>query len=262
MNLTRKYFFPALSACIIFYDEWMQVESCIKSFRRFYKHSQVILARDSLHPEIPRSLRQFNCSLVPENRSMGYLHEIVRNKKSLADLSLKQRIEIIDSQIQKLQDIVLANKSDYILFLEYDSYVRRRVPVYFGTDIETIEVNKFSTDFVNLVEKITSTKLTFCGWGFVTGVVRSDALRDALVWYQINKKVVEIIASHEPRMVVLDFLAPLLIHFSGGKVGNHKLTTECYRDMFWRLRRTPLLHQYRGNKRKLGFLMRRAILNF
>ena len=36
---------------------------------------------------------------------------IIRNKKSLADLSLKQRMEIIDSQIQKLQDIFLANKS-------------------------------------------------------------------------------------------------------------------------------------------------------
>jgi len=250
-----------LSACIVFYDEWIQVESCIKSFKRFYKQGQVILARDTLPPEIPDTLHQFNCSLVPENRSIGYLCEIIRNKKSFADLSLKQRMEIVDSQIRKLQDVFLVNKGDYILFLEYDSYVRRKVPVYFGTDIETIEANEFSADFVNLVEKITSTKLPFCGWGFVTGVVRSDAVRDALVWYRANKKVIEIVVSREPRMMVFDFLVPLLIHFSGGKVGNHKLTTECYRDTFWRLRKTPLLHQYRGNKRMLSFLMRRAILS-
>lgn len=261
-NLTRKYFFPTVTACIIFHDEWVQVESCINSFRRYYKQSQVILARDTLPPEIPDSLQRFNCSLVPENRSMEYLFEIIRSNKSFVELSLKQRVEIIDSQIRKLQDVSLANKSDYILFLEYDSYVRRKVPVYFDTDIETLEVNKFSSDFVNLVEKITSTKMSFGGWGFVTGVVKSDALRDALVWYQRNKRVIETVASYEPRMMVLDFLTPLLIHFSGGKVGNHNLTTECNRDKLWRLRKTPLLHQYRGDKRKFGFLMRRAILNF
>jgi len=259
--LTLRSYFPDLSACIIFYDEWEQVEACIRSFKRFYPDGQVILARDTLPPKLPDNLRKFNCSLVPQNGSMGYLVDLARQNKSLDDLNLKQRLKIINSQIQKLQDISRVNKSGHILFLEYDSYVRRKVPVFFDSDIETIEANKFSVDFVALVEKITCRKLPFSGWGFVTGTVNSNSLRDALLWYKVNRKIVSKIATYEPKLVVLDFLVPILVHLSGGKVGNNNLTTECYRDKFWRWRGTPLLHQYRAEKRKYRFLMSRSFLD-
>jgi hypothetical protein len=254
------YHFPTLTACVIFHNEWIEVEECIVSFKRYYPNETVILARDTLPPIIPNEFEKYKCVIIPRNNAMNYLILLNSLGKSINELNLQQRLHIINLQVNKLSSISKKCKTEFVLFLEYDSLVRRKIPVYSDTDIEILEANKFTNFFLKKINRVSTRPVNFSGWGFVTGTIRVQALKEAILWYQNNQTIISQITQIESQMVVLDFLLPVLIHLSGGKVKSHNLTIECSRDKLWRLRKAPLLHQYRGKHRNFRSCIRRSLI--
>lgn len=246
--MSAAFTFPNLTALMIFHHEWEAVEVCLKSFRKFYPDGQIMLARDSLNPYIPDNLRYLNPEILSKNDAMEAMHEFHFDSRSLFELPTEQRLQIVMKQINRMKECATRSKNDFILALEYDALVRGKVRVYSGVDLETLSANRYSPNLIHTVESLCQRKVSFFGWGFVVGIVRTSAIIKAAVWLEDNLEVMKHLVELEPNFVFLDFLMPMLIFLSGGNVEDNGLTVECSRDRFWRYRKAPLLHQYRGRK--------------
>jgi len=246
----EEFSYPELSAFMIFHHEWEAVENCLNSFRKYYPVGEILLARDTFAPYVPRNLQRFSPVLLSRNDAMDKITEFIFDRRSVAELSLSERFEIATKQILRLQESAKLATNEYILALEYDAVIRGRVPVYRGVDLETLEANPYSEDFITLIESISRRKMTIHGWGYVVGVARRSALLKASEWFFENENVVKKLLDFDSRMIFLDFLTPVIVHLSGGVVANNHLTVECTRDKFWFFRRAPLLHQFRGKYSK------------
>jgi hypothetical protein len=229
------------------YNEWTKVADCLSSFRKYYPGGQILLARDVLTPYIPDSLKMFEPTLISRYNTMGKILEFAWDGRDLSELNLEERMLIVEQNILRLVEVANLSQNEYILSLEYDAHIRGRVPIFSETDIESLEINPYPAEFLNALNLQSKAEFPITGWGFVVGTVSRTALLRTYKWsLQHRDKLVQLTAA-EPRMIVLDFLLPVLVHISGGVVSNHGLTTECLRDKFWRFRKTPLLHQYESN---------------
>ena len=241
-----RFFYPDLTAMMIFHHEWDAVESCLSRFKKFYPSGEILLVRDSFTPYTPKKLEYLSPILTSKNDAMDKIIEFAFDKRPLTDMSVEERFKIVTKQVMRVEECARLATKDYLLALEYDAVVRKKVPVFHGVDLETLEVNSYSTDFIQLIQTISGKKVNFKGWGFVVGVAKRSALLEAAKWFRSNEVTAKMLTDIEPRMIFLDFLLPILVHLSGGNVANNKLTTECSRDKYWRLRKSPLLHQFRG----------------
>jgi hypothetical protein len=239
--------YPSLTALMITHHEWTKVEECLSSFRKYYPDGQILLARDVLTPYVPQNLKKFQPTLVSRYNTMEKILEFSWDDRDLVELKLEERMLIVEQNIYRLFETATLSHNEYILALEYDARVRGRVPVFSDTDIESLEVNPYPSEFLNQIKLLSNKEFPIKGWGFVVGTVSRTSLLRAHDWCQKNQDKLTELTESDPRMVVLDFLLPILVHISGGVVSNHGLTTECLRDKFWRFRRTPLLHQYESN---------------
>jgi len=147
-----------------------------------------------------------------------------------------------------MKECATRSKNEFILALEYDALVRGKIKVFSGVDLETLSANHYPITLIHAVERICQHKVNFLGWGFVVGVVKTSAIIKAAIWLEDNLEVMRRLVDLDPNFVFLDFLMPILIFLSGGHVEDNGLTVECSRDRFWRYRKAPLLHQYRGKK--------------
>ena len=246
--MSNSYTYPNLTALMIFHHEWNAIEVCLKSFKKSYPDGQIILARDTLTPFLPIQLQYLNPELLGQNDAMNKIAELSFDSRTYLDLSIIERMDIVSKQIRRVKEAALKSRNENILFLEYDALVRAKVRVFDGVDLETLSANLYPADLIRYIETVSQRKIDFSGWGFVVGVASKASLLNAATWFDNNVEVMKNLLNLYPDFIVLDFLMPILVHLSGGNVADNRLTTECSRDQFWRWRKTPLLHQYRGAK--------------
>jgi len=246
--MSDLYTYPNLTALMIFHHEWNAIEVCLKSFKKFYPDGQIILARDTLIPFLPPELKYLDPELLDQNDAMNKIAELSFDSRPYQDLSISERLEAVSKQVSRVKEAALKSQNEHVLFLEYDALVRGKVKVFDGIDLETLSVNLYPANLVKQIEIISERKMNFFGWGFVVGVASKVSLLNAANWFENNLEVMKNLIELFPDLIVLDFLMPILVHLSGGNVADNQLTSECSRDRFWRWRKTPLLHQYRGSK--------------
>jgi len=247
-HMGAKYHYPNLTALMIFHHEWAAVETCLRSFKKFYPDGQIILGRDSLTPYVHENIKYLNPELLSKNDAMEKMIELNFDSRSLLEISNAEKFQIVSKQMDRMRECAEKSQNEYILALEYDALVRGKIKVFDGVDLETLSINLYSAELINLIESITHRKVNFLGWGFVVGVVSRSAVFEATKWFENNRDVMMDLISIDSNFVYLDFLMPILVFLSGGNVEDNGLTIECNRDRFWRYRKNPLLHQYRGGK--------------
>jgi hypothetical protein len=244
----KNVYYPELTAVMIFHHEWFDVYRCLKEFRTFYPHSEIILARDSLKPVLPVFLEEFSPTLLSSYNCMQILIELNWNFETCKNIPLEERVKIIGLQLERLYSAARISKNDHLLALEYDAHIRAKVPVIRGVDVESSAVNKIDKNVIDYINGLSANDFPLDGYGFVVGTFSKQSAFKAFEWYKKNINLVKELAEIEPRLVYLDCLFPIFAHISGSVVSNNKLTVECKRDRFWRFKKTPLVHQYRGKK--------------
>lgn len=241
-----EFSYPDLTAMMIFHHEWFDVHRCLKEFRSFYPSSEIILARDSLKPIVPDFLKEFSPILLKSYNCMQTLVELNWNFETCRNIPIEERVKIIRLQLERLHAAAIISKNEYILALEYDAHIRGKIPVFRGVDVESSSVNKIDKNVLDFINAVSANRFPLDGYGFVVGTFSRQSAINTFNWYNNNSDLVKELALIEPRLIYLDCLFPILAHVSGAIIANHSLTVECKRDRFWRFKKTPLVHQYKG----------------
>ena len=244
----EKFSFPNLTAVMIFHHEWFDVYRCLSEFKKFYPNGQVILARDSLKPIIPNFLEEFDPIAMESYECMQKLVELNWNLEKAADIPLEVRYEIANLQLKRLFEAASLSVNEHLLALEYDAHIRRKIPIYFGVDVESLEINPYKGELLEFVENLSGKKFPLVGYGFVVGTFSRSSAINAYTWFLKNKPNVMKLLELDYRLVYLDCLFPIFAHLGGASVANNDLTSECKRDKLWKFRKTPLVHQFRSKK--------------
>lgn len=237
---------PELDAVVIFHHEWKAVKRVCEEYLRFYPSGRIFLARDTLPQYKHPLLSEFPVEYLESFECMQKINEMIWDERPMSELDQETRMKIVLNQVDRLAHASEQVRTDYFLALEYDASVRGRVPIYSGTDLESLDVNKYPDWLLNELLIKTGRPLGIDGWGFVVGTVRREIPSLIASWARNNDAYLRNLVDREPRMVVLDFLYPVVCHLAGGSVANHGLTIECDREKNWKRQKAPLLHQYRG----------------
>uniref|UniRef100_A0A6C0I2P6 Glycosyltransferase 2-like domain-containing protein n=1 Tax=viral metagenome TaxID=1070528 RepID=A0A6C0I2P6_9ZZZZ len=98
---------------------------CIESFRKWYPDSTVVLMSDNGH-DYTKMADHFNCI---------YLHFYKSNPLSAYDLEEGKQIEIMSGVFDRVKDAILLCKEDYVMWLEDDVVINRRITSPFLYDL-------------------------------------------------------------------------------------------------------------------------------
>lgn len=236
---------PQVTGLIIFHHEWDAVFRLISEFLDVYPGASILLARDTLTPRPPKGRRLGELvSFLPARSCMQALVDLNWDSLPPATLSIEERLKVVNCHIARMRDAGSNSSTDYILALEHDASIRRRVEVIKNSDVDALDVNPYPSEVLEWVEQISGTAFPLEGWGFVVGTVSKRSCLGVAEWSACNQQTLNDLVSLDARAVYLDFLWPILTHLAGGRVVNSGQVTECNRDKFWRFRNTPLLHQY------------------
>jgi len=238
---------PELDAVIIFHHEWQALHEAARSFRNNYKLGEVFIARDTLSIEKTEILESLGAKYLPTFSTTQFFIDLKSANRGLDSISGVEFLNKINQDLGRMKQVVQNSKSDYILFMEADSYVQSRVAIDEKFDMDTLVANRYSYDFLRLVHEISGRKLPVDGWGFVTGHVKTNALRESLFWAENNNKTLLKLFNCDPRFTYLDHFLPIIFHLAGFKIYNSGQVGECLRDKRWEKKKYTLLHQYRMN---------------
>lgn len=235
------------SIFLIYHNEFRAAQHSLRSALIHYPDAPIILAQDSfedLHlSEIqilgiqPKHLSKMSCM----TRLMKPRVEKIDNFKFTMDES----IQIINCHINRLSELVETVQTENIIFMEPDSILRGRIlrnPTY---SMEFVTPNKYNSNFLLSLEKLSNSKVEFDGWGFNVGVVTRECLMGIVEWVKTNPDRVIEILELDDRLVYNDFCLPIFAHCAGFKVGRSNQITEVKRDFFWRWNRKPMVHQFK-----------------
>lgn len=245
---------PSLDAVVIFHDEWDDTERLRNEFLTYHPSRNFYYAIDG--NDYPPSLMGRRGVSIDRIDAMQLIYDQAAahspsSQKSAAALE-KENLEILRLQIQRLASIADKVDSEFILFLEPDSKIRGHVSTCDPFDMTTVMPNLYEESFRSRLQLLSSSNVPAPkGWGFVTDVLRTSALSKSVNWARgKGASVLEDLVIQDSRMRVLDFLAPVIFYLSGNSVGQSTQTLECNRNRLWMFRRSPLLHQFRGNHKR------------
>lgn len=247
-----------LDAVIIFHNELEDVFRLCEEFQKYHPRGKVHLSIDG--NEYPLALKSLNANLIPRLDPMQFLYDqrnVDCSKSYYREASrISQNKKIMWAQLKRLEAISLASDADQIVFLEYDSKVRAAIGSPAPFDVTTIMPNKYSHNFRKQLAAIRGDETEAPeGWGFVTDVLKTEALRKSVKWSKSEgRDILNSLVMQNPGMTVLDFLVPVLFYLSGSRVGKSSQTLECNRTPLWMFRASPLVHQFRGRHRRFSLI--------
>ncbi len=251
--------FPNLSLFVLFHHEWNAINASIKKFLDLYPDGDIIVARDTLEFNEKNKLIQFPYKLVKTYSCMQKFIDLAWDLKTEESLSETECFKLMQCHIQRLVDVADCADNEWILAIESDAMINKRVPILDFSDIDIIEVNKFDLKYISEIQKISGDIFKASGWGFVVGPIRKDLIYKIYKWFHSNPELISRLINLDKRIVVMDFFIVVASHFVNARITNSNLVTECLRNKFWRLSSRPLLHQYKPKKhymniRQLGSL--------
>lgn len=258
--------YPDYTLFVLFHHEWDSVNSLISSFKNYYPEGDVIISRDSLNFSPNEPLIRYPYKKTQTYSCMQKFIDLVWDRKTEKNLTPLECLNLIDCHIQRLVEVAKLAKNDWILAVEPDCKINKKVPIQKHSDIDILEVNKFSDEYIQSISNISGKKFEAKGWGFVVGPIKKELILGIHKWYIENPTTVMKLIRMDKRIVVLDFLIVVMSHFANASIVNSNLITECYRNKFWKLTSRPLLHQYKPKKlhqdiRQMALLAKRNEAN-
>lgn len=238
---------PELDAVIIFHHEWEALHEAARSFRRNYEFGELLIARDTMPIEKTEILESLGAKYLPTFSTTQFFIDLKSADRGLETISGIEFLNKVNQDLARMTQVVQNSKSDYILFMEADSYVQSKVVVDDIFDMDTLDANRYAQDFLSLVNDLSGRRLPVEGWGFVTGYVKTNSLKESILWAENNNETLVKLFDCDPRFTYLDHFLPIVFHLAGFKIYKSGQVGECLRDKAWEKKTYTLLHQYRLN---------------
>jgi hypothetical protein len=231
------------SAVLIFHNEYKEVYRTIESLWA-HNECEIFIGRDAL-PLEKAKFKKFNVFFLEDRSCMEDIYALTRMGRDSSEIELSAVKKLLLCNVNRMYEAARKASSDKILYLEPDVLIRGKLNPVQDLDMDTVDSNEYGIDFLSLVEKISSRKVNFVGWGYCTGFASTSGFVDVYKWIVKNQEQVDQLISMDYRMMYADFAFPILFHIVGRSIGNSKMITECNRDFFWRINRRPIVHQFK-----------------
>jgi hypothetical protein len=218
-------------------------EQAVRAGRSYLKHyaaGTIVLNGDD----------PFSAMVAADRLEMPYLtgpsyvdrlHELERMPGTV--WTGKLCFEVVSIYFDRLLASLRTLSTEYVLILHPDHRVRRKFVIPEGLDFDFNTTNPLGEDVLRWMSRHCDRPFPFEGYG-LSSICRRSAVITALEYFYTHEQQIQDLGDVEPLVRYGDdFLLPLLVHLSGGRVSCSNLTTECNRDSSWRWRTTPLLHQ-------------------
>jgi hypothetical protein len=157
----------------------------------------------------------------------------------------EQILAKLDGDFKRISEIISNARNDYVIFLEADSKVNSRIRTSDFVDMDCLSANSYPDEIIEAIELDSGRSLGVKGWGFVTGYVTVNCLRGMYDWFHKNPERIIKYFHIDRRFAHGDYYMPLVAHLAGFNIGNLGQVAECLRDSRRRVKRSPLVHQYR-----------------
>ena len=231
---------------IIFHHEWSSAQNVAKSFRASYPKSKLFLSRDHLPMVKSERFKEFDITVTPTFSTTQFFFNLNFNDYKLSDVTEKDFFLKIEQDLARMEFALSNSENPFLIYMEADSLVQFRLNTDYLTDMDSLDINLYPKEILGLINEMAPDRqFGIQGWGFVTGAIRVTAGKQMLSWYLQNKHILARLFREDPRMLYLDYFAPILMHLSGGAVTNSNQVGECLRIKKRERKRFALLHQYR-----------------
>lgn len=237
----------SFTSVIVFHNEFIAVQESLRGLKKHNPETEIFIARDSLpiDDKTKENFNEFDPIYLPQQNCMELIYDLIFNKVNPSKMSIAQIKSLLTCNVDRMAKVASLSKFEYILYLEPDVRIRNKLFPIKNLDMDSLTINKYSSEFIELVNKLSGRQLEFNGWGYCTGFASSEGFKKIKNWTLENDHLVNELANLDYRVAYADFIFPILFHMAGLKVGESKMITECNRDFLWRFNRKPIVHQYK-----------------
>jgi hypothetical protein len=206
------------SAVMIFFDEYRKVSESLERLRQSNPDCQIILGSDRLTGFDSQLFNKFSVLKLSPRSCMQAFYDLTRFGQPTSSISLELRKTLLECNILRMEEAAKIASFDYILYLEPDVLVRGKLHTENLFEMDTLAVNKYSEEFIQLVNHFSLKKMPFDGWGFCTGFAKKDGFLEVASWAKQNGDMIEKLIALDYRMAYADFAFPVLFHLVGRDV--------------------------------------------
>lgn len=231
---------------MFFHNELNAVKFSLEQLIKNNSTTRILIGRDGLPiNSVIDNFNSFNLETIADSDC----HTRVLKKEiqgfDVKNFTLQETLQILLCHINRLNLASLKSKTEFMLLLEPDVWVRKKINNPPSKDLETLTSNKYPKRLINLLENEKNETFELEGWGACTAFFRTASIQQVHEWTFKNTDYVKYLIKVDWRMLYADFALPILFFLAGCTIGKSPSMIECNRNLFWRFSSAPIVHQYK-----------------
>jgi len=222
------------------FNERKAVEFSIENSRKHYPDSPIYLVSEGVDfSYLKEDYKYLETLVVDDTMSDTFKINQINFKDKVNQDAIKKATFAV---IERLKNCIDFCKSDYIIMMDPDAYIRGTLNIPDGVKLLGSRVNQgLPYELKNVLSQIGATVINH--WGATPGIFEVKSFLKAVEKFE--KLNIDIFTNSFYAMYAHDVLLPILFALIGEEETFNPDIIECYRDSNWRNKNNPLVHQFR-----------------
>jgi hypothetical protein len=222
------------------FNEKKAVEFSIENSRKNYPESPIYLVSEGTDfSYLQNTYKNMKTLLVKDTMSDTFKITQFNFKDDINQTAIKTASLAV---IQRLKSCIEFCKTDYIIMMDPDAYIRGKLTIPSGVKLLGSRVNQgLPVELKNVLAQIGAKVID--NWGATPGIFEVDSFLKAVDKFE--KLNIDIFTNSFYAMYAHDVLLPVIFALIGEEETFNPDIIECNRDHNWRTKSNPLVHQFR-----------------
>jgi hypothetical protein len=222
------------------FNEKKAVEFSIENSRKHYPDSPIYLVSEGVDfSYLKEDYAYLETLVVDDTMSDTFKINQLNFKDDVNQYAIKKATFAVIERLKKCIDFC---KSDYIIMMDPDAYIRGTLNIPDGVKLLGSRVNQgLPYELKNVLSQIGATVIDH--WGATPGIFEVNSFLKAVERFE--KLNIDIFTNSFYAMYAHDVLLPVLFALIGEEETYNPDIIECHRDHDWRFKNNPLVHQFR-----------------
>lgn len=226
------------------FTENKAVENSLSELRKHYPDSPIYLVSDGGSDFIYLKDQYDNLEVSLEEDTMSDTFKVTDKnwREPIHQEVIKKATYAVLNRLEKAIEYC---KTDYILMMDPDALVRGKLNIPDGVKLLGSRINKgFPEGIKDVLSRIEGAKVIDC-WGATPAIFETKTFMES--WENIKEtpEVIDLLINEFYAIYAHDVLLPLIFALVGEEETFNPDIIECSRDLNWKLKTNPLVHQYK-----------------
>jgi len=226
------------------FTENKAVENSLSELRKHYPDSPIYLVSDGGSDFTYLKDQYDNLEVSLEEDTMSDTFKVTDKnwREPIHQEVIKKATYAVLNRLEKAIEYC---KTDYILMMDPDALVRGKLNIPDGVKLLGSRINKgFPEGIKDVLSRIEGAKVIDC-WGATPAIFETKTFMES--WENIKEtpEVIDLLINEFYAIYAHDVLLPLIFALVGEEETFNPDIIECSRDLNWKLKTNPLVHQYK-----------------